>query len=480
MATLSCPKQSLAIYRQRRPEKTALFQVIKKNYLPWRKTRNDQENPIPHYMENIFQKYLGCGILAKGFACAHCEGCSKDFLIAYSCKTRGICPSCNQRAMVQTAAHLIDSVLPRVPFRQFVISFPLRIRHYLETHKLLQAVLKIVVDEIRKTVIACSPPTSNPQIGAISFIQHFGNTLNYHPHFHIIVADGIFSGKEGLQFHEACLTQDDIADTQESIQKRVLKYFCKRKFFDKDEMEKMLSYENSGFSLDAKVKIEAFDKDGLERLIRYCARPPFNSENIRVHNSLINYRLPKPSHDGRLFMTIDPLDFVERISHFIPYPRRHRRHYHGVLAPNSQFRKQVAANAQKRLENEAKAKAEVVEKTKKVSQTWASLISRIYETDPLTCSSCGKKIKIITFVTHPEQIRRILRGIGWPTVIPEFDPCIDPEPIYESCDLVPGTKDGFPDTVEQVHYDSGPDPPSSAYIDPPHCDYECDPPHWEE
>ena len=179
-------------------------------------------------------------------------------------------------------------------------------------------------------------------------------------------------------------------------------------------------------------------------------------------------------------MTLDPLDFVERISHFIPYPRRHRRHYHGVLASNSPLRKQVAANAQKRLENEAKAKAEVVEKTKKVSQTWASLISRIYETDPLTCSSCGKKIQIITFVTHPEHIRRILQKLGWPTIIPEFDPCIDPEPTYESCDLVPGTQDGFPDTVEQVLYDSGPDPPSSAYIDPPHCDYECDPPHWEE
>ena len=59
--------------------------------------------------------------------------------------------------MVETAAHLIDSVLPRIPFRQFVISFPLRIRHYLETHKILQAVLKIVVDEIRKRLIACSP-----------------------------------------------------------------------------------------------------------------------------------------------------------------------------------------------------------------------------------------------------------------------------------------------------------------------------------
>ena len=152
--------------------------------------------------------------------------------------------------------------------------------------------------------------------------------------------------KMTLQTHKNC------------IQKRVLKYFCKRGFFDKDEMKKMLSYENSGFSLDAKVKIEAWDKDGLERLIRYCARPPFKSENIRVHGPWINYRLPKPSHDGRIFIAIDPLDFLERISHFIPYPRRHRQHYHGVFAPNSPLRKQIAANAQKRLENTAKAMQE--------------------------------------------------------------------------------------------------------------------------
>ncbi len=88
--------------------------------------------------------------MAKGFACAHCDGCNKDFLIAHSCKGREICPSCNTRAMVETAVHLVDEVLPRVPFRQFVISFPMRIRHYLETHNILQALLNIVVDEIRK------------------------------------------------------------------------------------------------------------------------------------------------------------------------------------------------------------------------------------------------------------------------------------------------------------------------------------------
>ena len=467
MATLCCPTQTLAVYRPRKPEKTALFQVIKKNYLPWRKNRENLENPVPHYIDKVFQKYLGCGILAKGFACAHCDGCSKDFLIAFSCKGRGICPSCNQRSMVETAAHLIDELLPRVPFRQFVMSFPLRIRHYLENHATLQTVLKIVMDEIRKTLIANNPDVQAPQIGAISFIQHFGNTLNYHPHFHIIVADGLFSGKEDLSFHESTLTQDDITDTQEAIQKRVLAYFHRRKFFDRQDMLKMLSYETSGFSLNASVKIESWDKDGLERLIRYCARPPFKSENIRFNGPWINYRLPKTCHTGKIFIQLEPVEFIERISHFITYPRRHRRHYHGVFAPSSPLRKLIAANAQKRLDATSKTRQETDEKITKASKGWAQLISRIYEVDPLTCANCGKTIKIITFVTHPEHIRRILKGIGWPIAIPEFD-----QPPEEQCDdicqLVFNTPDRYPDPEVQVHYDTGPDPPSIADVDPPH------------
>lgn len=375
--------------------------------------------------------------------------------------------------MVEVAAHLVDNVLPRVPFRQFVISFPHRIRSYLENHKTLQTVLKIVVDEIRKTLIACSPNTQKPQIGAVSFIQHFGNTLNYHPHFHLIFADGIFSGAEGVQFYEAMLSQDDIADTQEQIQRRVLKYFCNRGFFSKDEMEKMLTYENSGFSLDASVKIHSFDRNALERLIRYCARPPFKSENIRFNGPWVHYRLPKPCHTGRTFIQLNPVEFIERISHFIPYPRRHRRHYHGVFAPSSPMRPQVIANVKNT--HGAIAMQETVEKVTKASRGWQALISRIYEVDPLTCSNCGKKIRIMTFVTHPEEIRRILRGVGFPITIPEFDP--PQEEIYSSiCQLLSDTPDGFVEPEVQVS--TGPDPP--GYIDPPHWEDHSDPPYWED
>ncbi len=56
------------------------------------------------------------------------------------------------------------------------------------------------------------------------------------------------------------------------------------------------------------------------------------------------------THTGKTFVQIEPLEFIERISRFIPFPRQHLRHYHGVFAPNFPLRKKVAASAQKRPE----------------------------------------------------------------------------------------------------------------------------------
>jgi len=468
METANCPKQSQVVYRPRRPEKTVLFKVVKKHYKTW---VNNLGKPVPYHVDKVFKGYLECGILAKGFACAHCDSCNKDFILGFSCKGRGLCPSCNTRAMVETAAHLVENLIPAVPIRQFVISFPMRIRHYLRTDDILQKVLRIVVEEIRKKLIACSPETSHAQIGAISFIHHFGNTLNIHPHFHLVVPDGIFSHDgDSLLFHESFLAPDDIVDIQESIRKRVLRYFGRRGWFDKETVEKMLAYENSGFSLNANVRIQSWDREGLERLIRYCARPCFASENLSWNGPWLQYRFPKPTHTGKKFIQLEPLEFIDRIAAFIPFPRRHRRHYHGVFAPNSPVRGRVTANAKRRPRSSIPPSLqEETEKVEKVSLDWAKLIARIYQDNPLVCG-CGKEIKITAFVTHSAQIWRILRGIGWPIEIPEFDPPYD-FAEFEICQLVSGTEDGFPEEVE-VHNEIGPDPP--------HFDDCIDPPHWKE
>ena len=92
---------------------------------------------------------------------------------------------------------------------------------------------------------------------------------------------------------------------------------------------------NSGFSVDASIRIEAKDCAGLERLARYCARPVFASERLSWarEGERLHYRLPKPRADGQNVLELTPFELLDRLAVLIPPPRRHRHRYHGVLAP---------------------------------------------------------------------------------------------------------------------------------------------------
>jgi len=143
-------------YAPRRPQTTVLYKLVQDNLETWLGTRREacpDDDPIPAYVEKAFRSYLLCGIWSAGlteFACPRCpRGCRDAVFVALSCKTRGLCPSCGAKYMVKTAMHLEQNVLPRVPMRQVVISFPKRIRCFLRNDpKRLRAVLRICMRAI--------------------------------------------------------------------------------------------------------------------------------------------------------------------------------------------------------------------------------------------------------------------------------------------------------------------------------------------
>lgn len=106
---------------------------------------------VPAYFEREFRRYLDRGILAHGFARARCGQCGHDFLIAYSCKGWGVCPACNARRMGETAAHLADHFMPRLPVRQWVLSVPKRLRYYLQSDPAVQTLALYIVLESRSS-----------------------------------------------------------------------------------------------------------------------------------------------------------------------------------------------------------------------------------------------------------------------------------------------------------------------------------------
>ena len=105
-------------YRARRPAQTVLYQVVEGHLETALAAQDDGTLAIPTHAERALRRYLECGNLAHGLARARCGDCGHDFLIAFSCKGRGVCPSCNTRRMAETAARLVDHVLPLVAMRQ--------------------------------------------------------------------------------------------------------------------------------------------------------------------------------------------------------------------------------------------------------------------------------------------------------------------------------------------------------------------------
>jgi hypothetical protein len=288
------------LYNPRHPERTLLYRTVCEHFETLLELcssgqfdgQGDHHTPSA-YVRRAFRKYLECGIFAHGFARARCGDCGHDYFVAFSCKGRGVCPSCNTRRMVQTAAHLTDHVFPRLPVRQWVLSVPKRLRYFMQRdaavlNMVLRILLRVIEQRLHQHCPGVAPvDRAGLRIGAVAFIHRFGSSLNQHVHFHVCVVDGVFEvvqGKvdaqatapPGVMFHAVSgIDPAGVAAVQADLRRRILRAFVGRGLLERCDAKEMLAYQHSGFSVDAGVCIEAQDRAGLERLLRYCARPPF-------------------------------------------------------------------------------------------------------------------------------------------------------------------------------------------------------------
>jgi hypothetical protein len=184
------------------------------------------------YVQHELYDYLQCGILAHGFLRLGCDPCQHEMLLAFSCKRRGFCPSCAGRRMAQTAAHLVERVIPWVPTRQWVVSVPVPLRYWMAASQELTAQVHTI---IRTTIgqyyvhqaVARGIPRAKVQPGSVTFIQRFGSAMNLNLHFHCVFLEGVY-----LDRTEASLkpwfvqgeppSDTDIAAVVQKISRRII------------------------------------------------------------------------------------------------------------------------------------------------------------------------------------------------------------------------------------------------------------------
>src|SRR2546426_11088574 len=176
---------AVATYEPRDPSSTVLSKVIAEHFETFLVSLDEDPDAkgLPGYVQREFYDYLQCGILAHGFLRMGCDTCKKEVLLAFSCKRRGFCPACAGRRMAQTAAHLVECVIPWVPAGQWVVSVPIPLRYWMSASQELTAQVHTI---IRTTIgqyyvhqaVTRGVPRDQVQPGSVTFIQRFGSALN--------------------------------------------------------------------------------------------------------------------------------------------------------------------------------------------------------------------------------------------------------------------------------------------------------------
>jgi hypothetical protein len=226
---------AVATYAPRDPSSTVLYHVIAEHLETFLASLHDdpEATGFPAYVEREFYDYLRCGILAHGFLRLGCDTCHHELLVPFSCKRRGFCPSCAGRRMAQTAAHLVECVIPWVPTRQWVVSVPVPLRYWMAGSQDLTAKVHTI---IRTTIgqyyvnqaVTQGHERAHVHPGSVTFLQRFGSALNLHLHFHILFLEGVYLDRTTVGLKPRFLagappTDTDIAAVIQKISRRVIR-----------------------------------------------------------------------------------------------------------------------------------------------------------------------------------------------------------------------------------------------------------------
>ena len=185
-----------------------------------------------------------------------------------------------------------------------------------------------------------------------------------------------------------------------------------------------LTCTRDGYSLHAATLIRKGDHALRERLCRYITRPPLAQGRLSItEDGNVLWKLRSPWRDGTSAFVFKPLAFIERLVAILPHPREHQLTYHGVFAPASPLRHLVVPAGRPR---ESLTHGSCSGRSRVKRSTWADLLARVFDVDVLRCPNCHSRRHLLTPITDPFVIRRILAHLGLPTRPPPLAPVREP------------------------------------------------------
>ncbi|MGZ4964360.1 MAG: IS91 family transposase [Limisphaerales bacterium] len=436
----------MRLYRTRNPRRCPLWQCANRHfddfYLAYPSEYQTRYGPLRPIISEVVRKFLDCGNLDRGFARIRCDHCQHESLLAFSCKSRWFCPSCHQKNVQNTAGTIVERVLAPVPHRHYVLALPKMLRPYFLRHRPLLKHLCNIANQSISEYFRAALDLKEGSSALVLTLHTFGEYLDFHPHIHALVADGLFT-RDGW-FH--CLPELPIKPLEEVFRAKIIQLLVQHHLLSSERVQVLLSWKHTGFNVHCGDPVPPQNKAQLEGLAQYILRNPFSVTKMTMESptDMIIYRSRLNAKINRNFQVFTPTDFLAAITCHIPDKGAQMVRYYGWYSNKMRGQRHRAQHDEPPSPlRQASAPPPPV---KIPCKRWRDVIQKVWHTDPLLCPKCGKGMRVIAVIDQPEVVERILRHLGmWsggggsavarpPPQEWTREPCddIDPMPDYEN------------------------------------------------
>jgi hypothetical protein len=336
-------------------------------------------------------------------------------LLAFSCKGRWFCPSCHEKKVLQFGEFAVGEVLYPVPHCQMVFTLPRMLRVYFRHNReRLSALCRCAVESLQSYLRALLG-LPDGAVGVIAVIHTFGDYARFHPHLHLVAAEGLFR-KNGV-FHVA--PRAPTQPLEDLFRARVLKLLRREGKIDDRQIRALLGWKHSGFSAWRGEPISRRDRRAQENLAQYVMRNPFSVEKMSyvAETGTVIYRsgMSHGKHKKN-FEVLDAPAFIAAVTQHIPPKGFQMVRYYGWYSNRALGERKRLGLTKPGADIEEGQEGTVLDvadhqPTRVPSKTWRQLIQKVWEVDPLVCPRCGGEMKIIALIEEPAVVERILKHL---------------------------------------------------------------------
>ena len=144
--------------------------------------------------------------------------------------------------------------------------------------------------------------------------------------------------------------------------------------------------------------------------------------NIRIYDFYIPekaqvlYKTKYNDYFGENIQLFTAIDFIAELTQHIPPKHKQLIRYYGLYSSRTKGKSVKDGSLAKfgyKVTSEIKTSQNPEHEMETVSakasrRSWARLIQKVYEVDPLICEKCGHEMKVIAVITNPHEVQKIL------------------------------------------------------------------------